>query len=109
MSYKVSSSKGFRREVKPLSKKYRSLKGELATLFDELAENPTLGESLGRSCYKIRLGIASKGKGKRGGARIVTYVIAENEEVILLTIYDKAIKEDLLPNELNELLGDLSD
>jgi mRNA-degrading endonuclease RelE of RelBE toxin-antitoxin system len=109
MSYKVSSSRGFRRDVKPLAKKYNSLKHELASLFASLKETPTLGESLGRSCYKIRLGVASKGKGKRSGARVVTYVITDNEEVILLTIYDKKVKDDLLPNELDELLTDLAD
>ena len=107
--YNVIPAPSFKRDSKPLLKKYASLRQELLKLGDTLAENPTLGESLGRSCYKIRLGIASKGKGKRGGARVVTYVITENEEVILITIYDKKVKEDLLPNELDELLADLPD
>ena len=109
MSCKVSSSKGFKRDVKPLSKEYRSLKTELTTLFTSLEEAPTLGESSSHSCYKIRLGVAGKGKSKRGRARIVTYILVEDEEVILLVIYDKAVKRDLLPNELDELLADLSD
>jgi mRNA-degrading endonuclease RelE of RelBE toxin-antitoxin system len=109
MSYKISTSKVFKRDVKPLSKKYHSLKNELEELFDSLEENPEQGDSLGKSCFKIRLAIKSKGKGKRGGARIVTYVITENKEVILLTIYDKKVKNDLLPNELDELLQELAE
>lgn len=70
-------------------KKYRSLKNELADLFDSLKVNPIEGDDLGKSCYKVRLGIESKGKGKRGRARVITYVVTDNEEVILLTIYDK--------------------
>ena len=73
MSYKIVSSKGFKRDVKPLAKKYRSLKNELSDLFDSLETNPIQGSDLGKSCYKIRLGIASKGKGKSGGARVITY------------------------------------
>jgi hypothetical protein len=65
-----------------------------------------LGTPLGSNCYKIRLAIKSKGKGKSGGARVITYVITEKEEVILLAIYDKQVKSDLKANELNELLKD---
>lgn len=101
------SSKGFKREVKPLAKKYRSLKNELSDLFDSLEINPTQGDDLGQSCYKIRLGIESKQKGKSGGARVITYVVTENEEVILLSIYDKKDKSNLRPNELDELLDEL--
>ncbi len=36
-------------------------------------DNPTSGTSLGHNLYKIRLAIASKGKGKSGGARVITF------------------------------------
>ena len=60
---------------------------ELSTL---LHINPTAGVSLGNETYKIRIAIKSNGVGKSGGARIITYVVTENQEVYLLTIYDKA-------------------
>jgi mRNA-degrading endonuclease RelE of RelBE toxin-antitoxin system len=107
MSYKISASKGFKRDVKPLVKKYKSLKVELDELFDSLEIAPKQGDSLGKSCYKVRLAIKSKGKGKRGGARVITYVVTENEEVILLSIYDKKVKDDLEPDELDDLLVDI--
>ena len=106
--YKIIPSERFEKSAKILLKKYKALRNELLELGEELAENPTIGSSLGKSCYKVRLGIASKGKGKSGGARVITYVITENEEVVLLTIYDKNIKEDLLPNELDDLLSELN-
>ena len=40
----------------------------------QLLTDPHLGTPIGYSCYKIRMVIASKGAGKRGGARVVTYV-----------------------------------
>lgn len=99
--YKIIPAKSFENDAKPLLKKYPSLRRELDDIGDELTENPTIGEPLGKNCYKIRLAIRSKGKGKRGGARIITYVITEDEEVILLSIYDKNEKSDLLPKELD--------
>jgi len=64
MVVKIITSKKFRRKAKPLLKKYRSLKGELKELEDKLLENPGLGISIGKSCYKIKLAVKSKGKGK---------------------------------------------
>lgn len=53
------------------------------------------------------MAIQSKDVGKRGGARVITYVVTEDEQVILLTIYDKKDRTDLEPGELDELLNDL--
>lgn len=74
MSYNVSSIPLFDKQAKRLAKKYPSLKKDLAELLESLADNPEKGIALGNSFYKIRLAIASKGKGKTGGARVITYV-----------------------------------
>ena len=71
MSYKIAAITTFRKEAKRLIKKYPSLQKEIAELGDQLSSNPTLGTPIGNGCYKIRLSIASKGKGKSGGARII--------------------------------------
>jgi mRNA-degrading endonuclease RelE of RelBE toxin-antitoxin system len=105
--YKVIPSEKFEKDAKPLLKKYKSLYKELLELGDDLSVNPKQGDSLGKSCYKVRLAIKSKGKGKRGGARVITYVVTENEEVILLSIYDKKVKDDLETDELDDLLADI--
>jgi mRNA-degrading endonuclease RelE of RelBE toxin-antitoxin system len=102
--YKVLLSRSFERDAKSFIKKYTSLRNELSKLGEELALNPTIGTPLGKNCYKIRLAIKSKSKGKSGGARVITYIISDDETVILLTIYDKSEKENLSPKELDELL-----
>ena len=104
MSYKVIALPEFRREVKKLAKKYRSLKTELSVLFDELTTNPTLGTPLDNDVYKIRLAITSKGKGKKGGARVITYVKIDNTTVLLLSIYNKGEKDTISDKEIQELL-----
>lgn len=77
----------------------------MALLFESLENNPEQGTSIGKNCYKIRLAIASKGKGKSGEARLITNFFIANETVYLLSIYDKSKKESLTDKELNELLA----
>ncbi len=100
----VISTQDFRRDLKRLLKKYPSLKKELEGLGESLEITPFQGTPLGKDCYKIRLAIASKGKGKSGGGRVVTCVKILRNTVYLLTIYDKAEKEDLEDKELDALL-----
>lgn len=73
MSYNIIPTRRFGKEMKRLVKKYPSLKSEFANLIDQLSNNPITGTYIGRDCYKIRLAITSKGKGKSGGARIITH------------------------------------
>lgn len=104
MSYKIVTISPFRKAAKKLAKKYPSLKAELSDLGDQLTENPTQGTSLGNNCYKIRLAIASKGKGKSGGARVITHVYIKDDTVFMLYIYDKSVKENISDKELTKLL-----
>src|SRR5690606_33216537 len=97
----------FEKELKRLVKKYPSLKTEFAKLIDNLILDPTAGTSLGNNCYKIRLAIGSKGKGKSGGARVITHLYIETETVYMLTIYDKSEKADLKTNEIKEMIDSL--
>ena len=90
MNFSVIPTDKFKKEAKRLVKKFPSLKEELSHLNIILSSQPETGTALGNSTYKIRLAIKSKGKGKSGGAQIITYVITETKEVYLLTIYDKS-------------------
>lgn len=104
MSYKVELSSNFKKEVKKLTKKYPSLKLELDLLFTELEDNPILGIPVGKHVYKIRLAIASKNKGKSGGARVMSFVKVTKTTVLLFSIYDKAEKDTLSDQEIAELI-----
>ena len=104
MSYEVAVVKPFLRELKRLIKKYPSLKEEIAKLRTTLEQDPFVGTAIGHGCRKIRLAMASKGKGKSGGARVITHVHIQGRMVFLLDIYDKSDKSDLAPGELDELL-----
>ena len=108
MSYSIITTYRFERELKRLAKKYPSLKNEFAELITQITHNPTTGTFIGNNCYKIRLAIGSKGKGKSGGARVITYLYIDTETVYLLSIYDKNEKTDLKPNELKEIIDSLA-
>lgn len=104
MSYKVKTIPYFDRQAKRLTRKFASFKKDISELFDSLEADPTQGTALGNDCYKIRMAIKSKGKGKSGGARVVTHVIVVRKHVYLLTVFDKSEKENISDKELQELL-----
>ena len=107
MSYNILPTSKFSKEIKRLIKKFPSLKSEFANLILLLSENPTTGTSLGENCFKIRIAIASKNKGKSGGAKIITYLMLKDKSVFLLTIYDKAEKQNVTEKELKEIIKEI--
>lgn len=105
MSCKLYIFPSFEKEVKHLSKRYKSLKADLINLRDELAKNPAMGTDLGGGLRKIRMAITSKGAGKSGGARIITVVITDVQDALgLLYIYDKSERNTIKGKELTQLL-----
>jgi len=77
MKVVVRVSKGFKKQAKPLLKKFPSLNHELVQLEKELIENPKTGKSIGHDLYKIRIAVKSKGKGKSGGLRVISHIETE--------------------------------
>ena len=104
MSFNVKTISVFDRQAKRLAKKFPSLKKELQTLVNELKEDLLKGTPIGHDCQKIRLSIASKGKGKSGGARVIVHIVFKNSTAYLLSIYDKSELENLTDSEILELI-----
>jgi mRNA-degrading endonuclease RelE of RelBE toxin-antitoxin system len=104
MSFSILVTPSFEKEVKTLKKKYPSVNSDLAKLIAILEKDAFEGKPIGKDCYKIRMAITSKGKGKSGGARVITCVKVVNENVYLLSIYDKSDKEAIGDKELIMLL-----
>ncbi|AEE48303.1 hypothetical protein [Haliscomenobacter hydrossis] len=115
MSVEIVISDNFRREAKKYLKKFRSLKDELVSFQKSLRIDPKQGDRITESVFKVRLSSKSKGKGKSGGFRIITYVVEEIEEenhdlqtvVTLLSIYDKSEISTLSDSEIKALIDDL--
>jgi mRNA-degrading endonuclease RelE of RelBE toxin-antitoxin system len=97
----------FKRKVKPLTKKYHTLRANIDQLGEDLIKNPFLGESYGGNIYKIRLADESKGKGKSGGFRILYYLSipkANGIDIILITIFDKSELDTIKKKDAELLL-----
>ncbi len=107
MKYNVIPTPRFKREAKKLLKRYSSLKSELFELEKTISENPYSGIDLGNNTFKIRIAIKSKGKGKSAGGRVITYVINEFSEVMLLTIFDKSDLENIDDKILRDMINEI--
>lgn len=104
MNYEVKTIVPFERKVRKLLKRYPSLADDIFELIQSLKANPKQGNAIGKNCYKVRLAVKSKRKGKSSGARVITYVAVIDETVYLLAIYDKSEMGNISENELNNLL-----
>ncbi|MEZ0487237.1 hypothetical protein [Fibrella aquatica] len=104
MSFNVSIIPDAKRDVKQLVKKYPSFKLDLETLISSLEENPQQGEPLGKDCFKVRIAIRAKKKGKSGGARVITCVKIIDEEVFLVAVYDKSEFDTLTDKTIEQRL-----
>lgn len=105
---KIKATKVFIRCVKPLAKRYRSFKQDYQNLLDALEENPQLGTDLGDGYRKVRMAIASKGKGKSGGARVITLnMLKRNDCLYLIYAYDKSDSESINLDILKEIVAEM--
>jgi mRNA-degrading endonuclease RelE of RelBE toxin-antitoxin system len=100
MNFEIILTEDFKKEFKRLRKKYASLPKDVADLGGILSNNPITGTPIGKDCYKIRISIRSKGKGKSGGARVITFVKIIDQIVYLLSIYDKSEQASISEKEI---------
>lgn len=110
MPNSVVTTSRFNRNYKRFARKYKALDQDFEVLLNQLETQPETGESLGANLYKVRMASASKGQGKSGGFRIITFLTRPREdgvEIVLLTIYDKSeessIKKEVLLKWAKEL------
>ena len=106
-SVQIFVTKNFQKEAKKLSKKYKSLKQELTELNSIITTNPKIGTPIGLHTFKIRIGVKSKGKGKRGGLRVISYKIYVNQNnisVYLISIFDKSDQTSISKGLLKHLI-----
>ena len=104
MKFEVVTTASFGKHLKKLASKYPSIKKDLGKLIDALEIAPQQGVSLGNDCFKIRIPITSKGKGKSGGARVISCVKMVQQKVYLIALYDKSEQDSISDNNLDNLL-----
>ena len=101
----------FERRARFLAKKYKSFQTDYETFLNSLETDPFQGISLGKNVYKTRMAISSKGKGKSGGARVLTYNIKKVKPEILvitlLSIFDKGEMENVSDSYIKGLVKEM--
>ena len=106
LNFQISSY--FAKEAKRLAKKYVSFKDDLKDFKKSLQKDPNQGIIVGPNLRKIRMAIKSKGKGKGGGARVITYEVLAKEshrgDIYLLLLYDKEEASNFKDNVIRDIL-----
>ena len=111
MEYDFRLSPDFERKAKKLAKHYPSFKKDLLMFLDSLKVNPLQGVDLGNGIRKVRMSISSKGRGKSGGARVITMnvnVDIEKMIIALLYIYDKSEMENVSDEFLQQIIQEMN-
>ena len=107
MNCKIETTPDFARDLKLLAKRYPSMKDDYRDFLDTLRKSPLQGEPLGKHLRKVRFPIASKAKGKSGGARGITHTVlveSDGANITLVTIYDKSDQANITDKELKKLI-----
>jgi mRNA-degrading endonuclease RelE of RelBE toxin-antitoxin system len=104
---KVIFTAQFARDAKPFLKKYPSFAKSIEKLHSDLLLVPRLGTPYGNKIYKIRVADESKGKGKSGGFRVITYVIDERQDgtdIYVITVFSKSEEASIKKEDVKRLL-----
>lgn len=110
MSLEIIRSDSFTKEFKRLAKRYRGLVEDYENFLVSLEANPLQGTEIAPNIRKIRMAITAKGRGKSGGARVITCnaLVSEQEgKIYLLLIYDKADASNIKMNAVKEIAKEL--
>jgi hypothetical protein len=72
----------------------------------ELMEDPERGDLIagGGGIRKLRFG--SQGRGKSGGVRVIYYWMKDDQQIFMLVMYPKSVKDNLTDKEVS-ILRDL--
>ena len=106
----ISVSDDFAKEAKRLAKKYPSFKQDYKDFLVSIKNNPLQGDEITKNIRKIRMAIKAKGKGKSGGARVITFNILtdiENGHVVFLLLHDKEDASTVKVNVVKQLVRDM--
>ena len=99
----------FKRNLRRLSKKYRSIRSDIEPVIDQLLANELPGDQIpgtGYTIYKVRVKNSDTRKGKSGGYRLIYYLLRV-DHAILLTIYSKLDQGDITAKRLKEIIAEV--
>jgi mRNA-degrading endonuclease RelE of RelBE toxin-antitoxin system len=105
----ISFTLEFKRNLRALAKKYRSIRSDIQPLIDQLLAGQLPGDQVpgvGLTIFKVRLQNSDIRKGKRSGYRCIYYLKTRND-VILVTVYSKSEQSDVTISKLQSILQEM--
>jgi len=92
-------------ELEPFSRARAALLDDdaFASLERYLMADPHAGDVIPGSggCRKLRWAVS--GRGKRGGARVIYFLRLSEDEIVLVTMYAKSVRDNIDPRLLRKL------
>lgn len=104
----VNFTDKFKRNLRILAKKYRSIRQDIQPVIEKLESGELPGDivsGVGYTIFKLRIKNSNVQKGKSGGYRIIYYVKTKTQ-VILITIYSKSEQENIAASEVRDIIAD---
>jgi mRNA-degrading endonuclease RelE of RelBE toxin-antitoxin system len=104
----VEVSPTFKRNLRTLAKKYRSIRNDIQPVIEQLEQGELLGDQIpevGYAVFKLRVRNSDTQKGKSGGYRLIYYVKTAMA-IILLTIYAKSEQVDIAADDIRKIIAD---
>ena len=92
-------------ETQIFTKRIKALMGddEYRTLQEALVTRPTLGDLIQGTGGLRKIRWRHGGQGKRGGIRVIYYLVSEQDNLYMLYVYPKSKQEDLTSEQKKDL------
>jgi mRNA-degrading endonuclease RelE of RelBE toxin-antitoxin system len=103
---KINKSIEFKKNLKKLEKKYRSIEEDLEPLIQQLESGETPGDRISGNkypVYKARVKNSDNKKGQSSGYRVIYYTIT-TDAILLTTIYSKSERGNISNREIEDLI-----
>ena len=106
---KVLTTATFLRRLRELLKTYPHVISDIEPLIKLLKQGETPGDRIqragGRAIFKVRAPNQDAQSGKRGGYRVLYYLV-DRDQRLLLTMYSKSERADISADELLRILAE---
>ncbi|TDQ36985.1 hypothetical protein [Aureibacillus halotolerans] len=108
--YQIIPTKSFDRALRNLTKKHPKAVDDIGDVLTSLQNGDLVGNAIpglkhpNNKAFKVRSANVSGRTGKRGGFRIIYYLVTSDNEIYLLTVYSKSDKQNISTKEINELV-----
>ena len=96
----------FKKNIKELRKKYRSIKEDIKPLIQQLESGETPGARISGNkypVYKVRVKNSDNKKGQSSGYRVIYYTVTP-AAILLITIYSKSERANISNREIEDLI-----